>query len=763
MHRVSFRVVGCPRLWTRKPPVIKTHRGMSTVNEGSGLGDPPAILRRESPDDQEPGPRKKSRKSAIMEALRRGASQTDGTPSSSRHMSTGALVSNSRSTSPRHQTRPKSPILVSGISISSTGLPFYRHTEPLESSSLPALLTSQVEYLRDMDQANYAVSQMIDRMDPFPGSRWRGVVGFDMEWTVGFGMAARKTGLIQDLITSATILKVGVNIEADMKKLCRDFGSSYAARGVLELSHLARAVDVGLVGTKVDDLETNRASLGVGIPRNIDCAQISNGPDPIVEEELPDLETNRASLGVGIPRNIDCAQISNGPDPIVEEELPDEENVQTPGENEPVTPAKKEGTNNLVRSGRRLISLARLVRRYLERELEKGDVRTSNWEKVLTDEQKQYAANDAHAGLALYLALRKIHSRSVAEGVIPVPSPPPWEDHAPANSITGERPSEPRPAPPPFGARVTTRQVTPGRKFVPTSELQDLTPIQLELILPWDSVIKDLQAEFDEARAAVLVKRKKEGVDLKGRGEVVVAASAAAEAVEPAQPVDTPSSAHTSNSKPGAVAKPLISNPLGNSYYDNPQPGNSRSFGKGRSQENYRRPAYQEQNSDALGKKWPPTRAFVSRPTETLSRASSSTTPTVSRSVSETEPPLDIDGVDSEPEGPTRPSIPTSNVGSPTPGSNTRPTSQHLRAYLLWYKQQLPLPQICASLRSARYPLAKSTVISYIIQALQADEKLPFEETRLKDLVSLDTTNWIRENYRQFLESKVGPMENESQ
>ncbi|CAE6470963.1 unnamed protein product [Rhizoctonia solani] len=751
MHRVSFRVVGCPRLWTRKSPVIKTHRGMSTVNEGSGLGDPPAILRRECPDDQEPGPRKKSRKSAIMEALRRGASQTDETPSSCRHMSTGALVSNSRSTSPRHQTRPKSPILVSGISISSTGLPFYRHTEPLESSSLPALLTSQVEYLRDMDQANYAVSQMIDRMDPFPGSRWRGVVGFDMEWTVGFGMAARKTGLIQlsdtktilliqisamesfphklkDLITSATILKVGVNIEADMKKLCRDFGSSYAARGVLELSHLARAVDVGLVGTKVEDLETNRASLGVGIPRNIDCAQISNGPDPIVEDELPD-----------------------------------EENGQTPGENEPVTPAKKEGTNDLVRSGRRLISLARLVRRYLERELEKGDVRTSNWEKVLTDEQKQYAANDAHAGLALYLALRKIHSRSVAEGVIPVPSPPPWEDHALSNSITGEHPSEPRPAPPPFRARVTTRQVTPERKFVPTSELQDLTPIQLELILPWDSVIKDLQAEFDEARAAVLVKRKKEGVDLKGRGEVVVAASAAAEAVEPAQPVDTPSSAHTSDSKPGAVAKPLISNPLGNSYYDNPQPGNSRSFGKGRSQENYRRPAYQEQNSDALGKKWPPTRAFASRPTETLSRASSSTTPTVSRSVSETEPPLDIDGVDSEPEGPTRPSIPTSNVGSPTPGSNTRPTSQHLRAYLLWYKQQLPLPQICASLRSARYPLAKSTVISYIIQALQADEKLPFEETRLKDLVSLDTTNWIRENYRQFLESKVGPMENESQ
>ncbi|KAH7337800.1 hypothetical protein B0J17DRAFT_664289, partial [Rhizoctonia solani] len=695
MHRVSFRVVGCPRLWTRKPPLIKPHREMSTVNEGSGSGDPPAILRRESPDDQESGPRKKSRKSAIIEALRRGASQTDGIPSSSRQMSTGTFTSNSRSTSPRHQTRPKSPTLVSGISVSSTGLPFYRHTEPLESSSLPALPTSQVKYLRDMDQANYAVSQMVDRMEPFPGSRWRGVVGFDMEWTVGFGMAPRKTGLIQlsdaktilliqisamesfphklkDLITSATILKVGVNIGGDMKKLCRDFGSSYAARGVLELSHLARDVDVGLVGTKVDDLETNRASLGVGIPRNLDPIQTSDVPDSIMEDELPD-----------------------------------EDNVQAPGGNEPATPAKKERTIDLVRPGRRLISLARLVRRYLERELEKGDVRTSNWEKVLTNEQKQYAANDAHAGLALYLALRKIHSRSVAEGVIPVLSPPPWENHALSNDITEKYPSEPRPAPPPFRAQVTTRQAAPQRRFVPTSELQDLTPVQLESILPWDSFVKDPHAELEEARAAVLVKRKKEGVDLKGRGEAVIAA---AEAAEVDNPTDTISSTHTPDSNRNVTTRNLLPDPLGGSFYDDPQPESKRPLGNGLSHENRRRPAHQDKQNEALGKKWPPTRSFAPRPTETLRRSPSSTTSTVSRSVSETEPPLDSDEVDSQPEGSTRPPMPTRSVDSLAPGSNVRPTSQHLRAYLLWHKQQLPLPQICASLRSARYPLAKSTV-----------------------------------------------------
>ncbi|KAJ1299483.1 hypothetical protein OPQ81_011817 [Rhizoctonia solani] len=717
---------------------------MSEVAEESGSSDPPVIQRRESPNNQESGSRKKSRKSAIMEALRRGASQIDGAPAPSRQMSTVAFQLNSRSASPQRQNRSKSPATVPKSSVSPTGLPFYSHTESLDLSSLPSLSISQVKYLRDTDQANYAVAQLIDRMEPPPGSRWRGVVGFDMEWTVGVGMVPRKTGLIQlsdtstilliqissmesfphrlkELITSATILKVGVNIGADMKKLCRDFGSSYAARGVLDLSYLARAVDVGLAGTRIEDLDSSRATLGVGIPKSADLPQTGDLPEPVVNGELSD--------GDGTP-------------------------VQS--ENEPTTPANNQGTNQLVGSGRRLIALARLVRRYLARELDKSDVRTSNWEKLLSTEQKQYAANDAHAGLALYYALRKVHSRSVAEGIIPVRSPPPWE--VPSNDTTEAPSSGPRPAPPPFRAQVKTRKTT-EEKFVPTSELQNLTPVQLEALIPWDSLIKDLQTEFEDARAAVLVKRKKEGVDLKGRGDAVVAAIEAAAVV---QQEEGTSLAHTPDSNSDAPVKESTLNPLGKTYYDNGHPGNTLSSIKRISYVNNGRQAYQESTSDALGKKWPPTRAFTPRSGETLSHTPSSTTSSVAKSVSEIEPPEDSDEADSQPQESFRPPMPARSTSSPIP-SAPRLASQHLRAYLLWHKQQLPLSQICASLRSARYPLAKSTVISYIVQALQADEKLPFEASRLKALVALDTTNWVRENYRQFLESKVGTIEDESQ
>ncbi|CAE7181095.1 unnamed protein product [Rhizoctonia solani] len=503
---------------------------------------------------------------------------------------------------------------------------------------------------------------------------------------------------LKDLITSATILKVGVNIGADMKKLCRDFGTAYAARGVLDLSHLARAVDVGLVGTKVDDLDTSKASLGVGIPKNLDPNQAGDATDANMEDELSY-----------------------------------DDNVQASTEIELETPAKKGDTNRLVRSGRKLISLARLVRRYLARELEKGDVRTN-------------AANDAHAGLALYYALQRLHSRSVKEGVIPVPSPPPWKGCALQHDMAETYFSEPRPAPPPFGAQATNRRATPGPNLVPLNELQHLTPIQLESLIPWDSLIKDLQAEFEEARALVLVKRKKEGVDLHGRGEAVVAAEEAALSL-----------AHTSDSSNGAFSKNMVDNPLGNAYFDSPQPRSTRPQGKGMAYEIRRRKARQATQNEVLGRQWPPTRVFPSRSTERLGLTPPSLAPTVSHPISGAEPSPDSDQPESQPQESTHPPIPSRGVSSPALSSGPRP--QHLRAYLLWHKQQLPLPQICASLRSASYPLAKSTAISYIVQALQADEKLPFEATRLRDLMSLDTTSWVRENYKQFLESKIGCMD----
>ncbi|KAH8916113.1 ribonuclease H-like protein [Atractiella rhizophila] len=91
------------------------------------------------------------------------------------------------------------------------------------------------------------------------------VLGFDMEWNVGFYGKQGKTALIQIgdlktvllvpifrmskfpdtlkyLLEDKSVLKVGVNIGGDARKLYRDFG--VALKGVIELSDVARSVDL---------------------------------------------------------------------------------------------------------------------------------------------------------------------------------------------------------------------------------------------------------------------------------------------------------------------------------------------------------------------------------------------------------------------------------------------------------------------------------------------------------------------------------------
>ncbi|KAF8717303.1 Ribonuclease H-like protein, partial [Rhizoctonia solani] len=707
------------------------NHGLST---SFGSSASPTDPRHESPSDPELEPRKRSRKSTIMDALRRGISQTDAVSVPSRQMSTSSL--------PRFLNRSRSSTSTGRSPASPTGLPFYRHNEALDSISLPAVPTTNIKYLRDLDLANAAVAQMMDRMEPFPGSRWRGVVGFDMEWTVGLGMAQRKTGLIQlsdtrtilliqisamdsfphmlkGLICSGTILKVGVNVVLDMKKLCRDFGSSYAARGVLDLSDLARTVDVGLVGTKIDDLDSNRASMGVGVFR---ADEITKRDDPTKSDS--------------------------------ENDISGEEGTPAPGANGTRATSKKASTIDIISAGRRIISFARLARRYLGRDLEKGDVRTSDWERVLTAQQRLYAANDAHAGLALYYALRMLHSRSVANGSIPVPSPAPWENQTSFEEIK-DSPSGRQPAPPPFRSKATNFKTLIERKFIPPSELQNLTALQLESILPWDSLVKDLHAEFENARAAVLVKREKEGVDLKGRGEAVVTV----ETIEPSEQADATLEAHVPDLQSATAGSSSIFNPLGDTHYDNLQSGNTRTLTSEDKQRSIRqRHAFQDKENEALGKKWPPSRNFTLHPAGSRSLASSSTTSSIPRSVPVIKTPLSSDEMDPQLQEPTRSVVNTRYAGSSSVNDDTRSVLQQPRAYILWHKQRLSLSQICASMRSGGNPLTKSTVISYIIETLKANDKLPFEASRLKDLIALDKTGWVRENYRQFLEAKVGPL-----
>jgi hypothetical protein len=156
----------------------------------------------------------------------------------------------------------------------------------------------------------------------------------------------------QDLITSETILKVGVNIVLDMRKLLKDFGSTYAARGVVDLSHMAKALDVGLVGTKLEDLESNRANIGIGVKKIADPTKSTPTDD----------NDNVPGPGMGGISDEDNVAAAKGSD-------------------------LKINAKGLVGSGRQLIALAKLVRRYLGRELAKGEERTSNWDQKLTQAQ----------------------------------------------------------------------------------------------------------------------------------------------------------------------------------------------------------------------------------------------------------------------------------------------------------------------------------------------------------------------------------------
>ncbi|KAJ4377581.1 hypothetical protein N0V83_000408 [Neocucurbitaria cava] len=63
----------------------------------------------------------------------------------------------------------------------------------------------------------------------------------------------------------------------------------------------------------------------------------------------------------------------------------------------------------------KLVSLAQLVEDQLGHPLWKGDVRTSNWSKPLSQEQIKYAAGDAYAGYMLYhcMNFKRLHMRPV--------------------------------------------------------------------------------------------------------------------------------------------------------------------------------------------------------------------------------------------------------------------------------------------------------------------------------------------------------------
>ncbi|KIJ59879.1 hypothetical protein HYDPIDRAFT_43722 [Hydnomerulius pinastri MD-312] len=82
------------------------------------------------------------------------------------------------------------------------------------------------------------------------------------------------------------------------------------------------------------------------------------------------------------------------------------------------------------------------------------------------------------------------------------------------------------------------------------------------------------------------------------------------------------------------------------------------------------------------------------------------------------------------------------------------PRPQYLRAYKMWHHDKMALDKMCMALRTGGRvePLKESTVISYVIGALQADARLPFDMGKLKEFVRMEASSWQR--HRQWISSR---------
>lgn len=74
------------------------------------------------------------------------------------------------------------------------------------------------------------------------------------------------------------------------------------------------------------------------------------------------------------------------------------------------------------------------------------------------------------------------------------------------------------------------------------------------------------------------------------------------------------------------------------------------------------------------------------------------------------------------------------------------PRPQYMRAYNLWHHQNTPLDKMCDILKTGGRvePLKESTVISYVVGAIQADTSLPFDTSKLLELVKMEAGSWSR-------------------
>lgn len=257
---------------------------------------------------------------------------------------------------------------------------------------------------------------------------------------------------------------------------------------------------------------------------------------------------------------------------------------------------------------------------------------------------------------------------------------------------------------------------------------------------------------MEDTRAAFRTKRAEEGVDVNGKGEAVIAAEAkvaAAAVARPSKvaakppPTPKPRAATTSNATTAArsatsapasaqateaTKTPTIAKQVTPAEIEAPpqtpdeQDARTQTStpvalmeesvlqapSKGMTRVLERRRAVEETRNEVMGRRWPPVRptagsAGSSFLTSPLGLSGGLSPPTSRTPLSEQAPRL--------PSSLVRPAAPVRHATSPVPVPQQQPSSEQLRAYLLWHNRQLSLAQICTTMRSAKRPLTKVAVM----------------------------------------------------
>ncbi|KLO15508.1 hypothetical protein SCHPADRAFT_927119 [Schizopora paradoxa] len=303
----------------------------------------------------------------------------------------GALRGSSNSNSTKPASASKSYKSSGGSTKVQVYLPLYSYRDKKFSDPLPV---PKRIYVRSVDQTD----DLVGKLDT------SGALGFDLEWRVIFRSNAppRPTAVLQ-ICDKATILviqlsamkgqfpsklkavledrnvpKLGVNILNDGIRIGNDYG--FRPHALVELGGLARQADPGPRGyvekyfsvTNPGYLEEYIASL-----------------DKAGSQETQDDEASQEKEN-GVP-------------------TPPEEG--SPGSPAPCTNSSKDTTTTSVKPRKpgAMIALATITAMYTGRSLNKGPVRSSNWERdPLTEEQLEYAANDAHCAFIIYERLMNL-------------------------------------------------------------------------------------------------------------------------------------------------------------------------------------------------------------------------------------------------------------------------------------------------------------------------------------------------------------------